>query len=47
MVVFPNLPLPKPGIKLLDTRRLLILYPFYAQIRTSDILMMYFVREPI
>ena len=31
MIAFPNLPLPKQGIKPLNTRRLLILYPSYTQ----------------
>ena len=42
---FPNLLLPKPGIEPLNTKRLLIIPLYYAQIRTTEALMMYFITE--
>ena len=48
MVTLPNSSLPKLGIEpLINTRRLLILSLYYAQIRTSDTLMLDFVHGPI
>ena len=47
MVAFPNLPLTKLGIKPLNTKILLMIYPSYTQTRTSDISMIHFVCETI
>ena len=44
MVVFPNSQSLKLDIELLNARKLLMLYPAIAQTRTTNVLMMLFVR---